>query len=201
MKKSDKDSKSGVKTNEITEKSTNKRRKFLAGITTGAAAAGVASTGNWVKPVVDNVILPAHAQTSSVMRIEGRIEEADEFSGYDGVVYNDGTHTLVQGNDDDASFNNFVQEYSALFQPVQGQSVSVNLDITADVVGPGDVSFDGAVSQTSSANTPVDGAMRASFSPVDVDLDGGTDASVVTVRGTIQADGYATRRITYTLRS
>lgn len=206
MKKTDKGATTGTKTNKIVEKSTNKRRKFLAGMTTGAAAAGVASSGNWIKPVVDSVVLPAHAQTSglstglSAIRLQSRIDEMDEFSGYDGVTYTDGTHTFDASNDDDNGFDNFTADYSALFQPVQGQSVSVNLDVNVDIQGPGSVDTDGILSQTSSANVPVDGAMRASFSPIDMDMSGGSDNTIVTVSGTVQADGYASRRVTYVLR-
>jgi len=194
---------SGAKKEEIQTKTVEKRRKFLAGLTASAAAAGMTSNGKWVKPVVDSVILPVHAQTSgnAAMALQARIEEADEFSGYDGVVYNDGT--TVFSIPDIANFSNFTHDYSALFQPIQGQSVSVNLDVNVDVTGSGgDFNIDGVLSQTSSANVPVDGAMRANFTAIDVDFDGGDNTnSVVTIAGTIRAQGYATRRITYILRN
>lgn len=42
------------------------RRQFITGVTAGTAAGiGVATVGQWVRPVVDYVSLPAHAQTSA----------------------------------------------------------------------------------------------------------------------------------------
>lgn len=201
MKKNDKESQSDSNASEISEKTTNKRRKFLAGITTGAAA-GMVSNGNWVKPVVDSVLLPTHAQTSGgVMQLEGRVGyqgDADEFNpieyGNTGKIFTDGTYPITS---DGTNFNNFNPTFSALFEPVQSQSVSVNLDVTADLAGTGDLGIDGSLSQTASANVPVDSSMRANFQEIGVDGDGLSSDSVVTVKGTINAEGYGTRRITY----
>lgn len=197
MKNDDKSSKTVTKKGNLQEKSINKRRKFLAGVTASAAAAGVASGGKWVKPVVDSVVLPVHAQTSgsNQMKLQSRITEASSFqSSIRDVTYTDGTYTFNDGGD----FDDFSTSYSALFQPIQDEAVSVNLDVNIDLTGPGDLNFDDSLSQTSSANLPVDGAMRANFTIIsDVDLDGTTDASVATIVGTIRADGYATRRVTY----
>ena len=52
---------------EKTETTVNRsRRKALKTIATGTAAAGaMALTGKWSKPVVDTIILPAHAQATN----------------------------------------------------------------------------------------------------------------------------------------
>jgi len=202
MKKNDKGSQSDSNASEIAEKTTNKRRKFLAGITTGAAA-GMVSNGNWVKPVVDSVVLPVHAQTSGsdVMQIQSVTTDGDEFDAYQGILHTDGTHAITI--DDAGSFSNFQANWSALFQPVQNQTVSVNLDVTIDVAGPGTTNApSNPLSQTSSANVPVDGAMRANFLSTDFGLSGGSDANTVTtVRGTVQAEGFGTKRVTYVISS
>ena len=191
---------SGNKNEVIQEKVIYKRRKFLAGITTGVAAAGMTSGGKWVKPVVDSVILPVHAQTSggsNDMKIEariGRIGDADEFEAYEGIRYTDGNYPITA--DGGVDYDNFQADFAALFTPEQAQSVSVNLDVTVDGVGGNSFGVDGPLSQTSSANVPAVDAMRASFAPVNVDSD---DTTTMTVVGTIRADGYATRRITYVI--
>lgn len=192
MKKNEKGGQSDSKTTEIAEKTTNNRRKFLAGISTGVAAAGVTSGGKWVKPVVDSVILPSHAQTSAgPMTLQGHVNGNEFDSNTAGTLFTDGTYPIT--SDEGADFDDFNADFSALFQPAQANSVSVNLDVNIDSVG-GDFNVDGALSQTSSANVPVDSTMRANFDPIDIDADG---ADTVTVVGTVRADGFATRRITY----
>ncbi|MEO0369281.1 MAG: hypothetical protein AAF197_10925, partial [Pseudomonadota bacterium] len=48
------------------------RRRAVKNILAGSGvAAGAAASGNWVKPAVNAVITPAHAQTSNVITIIG----------------------------------------------------------------------------------------------------------------------------------
>ena len=51
------------------KKSTDNRRKLLKSIAAGSGAivAGKTLPESWVRPVVDSIILPAHAQTSCVV--------------------------------------------------------------------------------------------------------------------------------------
>ena len=122
MKKNDKGSIPADKNSDLADKATNKRRKFLAGITSGAAAVGMASNGKWVKPVVESTVLPVHAQTSGgeAMLIEGAVD-GDEFNAYSGTTYTDGTYPLT--TDNTGGFDNFNPTFAALFQPDQGRNV------------------------------------------------------------------------------
>jgi len=53
------------------------RRRFVTAITAGTAA-GIGSrvAGKWVKPVVNSVLLPTHAQTSCTSTVQGRLIDA-----------------------------------------------------------------------------------------------------------------------------
>lgn len=197
MKKNDENSISADKRGDLADKTTNKRRKFLAGITTGAAAVGMASNGKWVKPVVESTVLPVHAQTSAAeaMTIQGAVD-GDEFGAYGGITYTDGTYPLTAASAN--QFNNFNPTFTALFQPDQGVNIPVNLDITINQNGAGDYDVSGPLSQTVTANKGGDTGQQASFQDVNVDANGLSDGAV-TVTGTTNAGGYMTRRITYTI--
>ena len=53
---------------DIQKLSASERRKAVKNILAGAAVGGAAATSKtWVKPVVDAVVMPAHAQTSSAV--------------------------------------------------------------------------------------------------------------------------------------
>ncbi|MEO0368510.1 MAG: hypothetical protein AAF197_06950 [Pseudomonadota bacterium] len=61
-----------VESTEQQEGTKSDRRRAVKNILAGSGvAAGAAASGNWVKPAVNAVITPAHAQTSNVITIVG----------------------------------------------------------------------------------------------------------------------------------
>ena len=62
------------------------RRKAVQKILAGTTIAGAAASGTWVKPVVDSVLIPAHAQTSLLFRLGGGVGG--------GIVQNKGPSVL-----------------------------------------------------------------------------------------------------------
>lgn len=166
----------------------NSRRKFVAGVTTGTAAAlGAATTGRWVKPVVDSVVLPAHAQTSGNLAssLVGRLvvtePDADD-PAYSKFSFGDGVHTVDGFNDtngiDDTHF-----EFQAEFQPPIDPAVEVKLEVQTD----GDFDFD-MQGFTRKANVSGSKVLET----VDSD-DAPDDAATIVARFT--APGYPTRKV------
>ncbi len=92
------------------KKSNDSRRKLLKSIATGSGAvvAGKSLPESWIKPVIDTVLLPAHAQASSFSCFAGSITSTtDETEGV--AILFDGETTcsliLVEGPDGGDSGN------------------------------------------------------------------------------------------------
>ena len=74
------------------------RRKLIKGVTAGGIAAGVVAPDKWHRPVVDSVLLPAHAQTTT--------EEEEERSSRPSTRYYTGEVDFVfEDSRDDGLFD------------------------------------------------------------------------------------------------
>lgn len=163
------------------------RRRFLSGITAGTVAGvGVSSGGKWVKPVVESVILPGHAQTTGVtstFRVKMIVDEPDtDVEAYRQMVFHDGTHTVDEFDDtndiDDPHFS-----FRAVFDPPLSEPVQVKMHLVTDT----DFDF-GNLTTDEKVSTKE----RAIFSTLDAD-DGADDPALVTA--TFSAPGFPTRRV------
>ena len=122
------------------KKSSESRRKLLKSIAAGSAVivAGKSLPENWTKPVVDSVMLPAHAQTSIICTID--------------ITY----AISVPGGDVDGSYSYNIYNYPGGWNEVPPVSVnfstSVNLTIPI-ALAPGQYE----VSAGASAQQTIDG--------------------------------------------
>jgi hypothetical protein len=86
------------------ERYTEKRRRLLKTIVTGGttAAGFSALPAEWKKPVVNTILLPAHAQTSSATTTASPLGDAPAFIQAVSFAYNlsgaDGTDGAISGN-------------------------------------------------------------------------------------------------------
>lgn len=164
----------------------NTRRRFVAGVTTGTVATLGATTGRWVKPVVDSVVLPAHAQTSAnfgsnlVARLVVTEDDADN-PAYSRFSFGDGSHT-VDGFDDANGVDDPHFEFLAEFQPPIDPPVEVKLKVQTD----GNWDFD---AQTFSRTGSVSSSKVLEALDSDDADDGGG------ILATFSAPGFPTRRI------
>ena len=145
------------------------RRKALG---TLAGLGGVAATQTtWVSPVIERVILPAHAETSGSFSVEVAVNEVDEsdFS----QTYNEGDYT-VQFGGDDAGIDDSSMQPRAFVNPGE----DVNLDTTH--VGDQSSAFDFVSSNAelpSDETVAADGGGTATFALLDADDGVRSDAS------------------------
>ena len=93
------------------KKSNKSRRKLLKSLAAGSSAIVVSKSlpGSWSKPVVDSVILPAHAQTTGCCDIAGTYCWSDQYSSLEITVNADGSimaaYTRNQPDQDPVSNN------------------------------------------------------------------------------------------------
>lgn len=161
----------------------NRRRALGAMAAGGAVVMGKNAPENWIKPVVDHVSLPAHAQTSAL----GTISAVMVISGDDdpdaALIYNVGEHVWTpgaQGVDDFEDADDAQFAFSAQLNPPG--SVPVTMTTVADT----DFDF-GDLNDTQDGTTDTGGSVR--FSTLDSD-DGPDDAA--TMRMSFSAPGYET---------
>ncbi len=180
--------KSDTKTIELLEKNHDKRRKFLASVTTGAVLAGAASGGKWVKPVVDSVILPTHAQTSLAVLEAAAQVAGNEFDAYVGIQYNaDGSYPLT--SDDSSGFDDFLVSMTAIFNPSQDAVMTVNMDVNVDgTYGSANIS---SASQSIDVAPGGIGSFGTEVDAVSIDT--------VNVNFAINSPGFTTRNITFNI--
>ncbi|GMR05890.1 MAG: hypothetical protein BMS9Abin25_0467 [Gammaproteobacteria bacterium] len=187
---SEKESKKAV-TDTANEKETlrkNRRRALGAMAAGGAVVMGKNAPENWIKPVVDHVTLPAHAQTSAV---GGTISAVMVISGDDdpdaALIYNVGSHVWTpgsQGVDDFEDADDAQFAFSAQLNPPA--AVQVTMSTVADT----DFDF-GDLNDTQDSISDPGGNVR--FSTLDSD-DGPDDSSLMRMR--FNAPGYQEAIIT-----
>lgn len=175
-----------------TSKSTraiDERRRALKKMTiAGGAAAVVGASGKWAKPVVDSVILPAHAQTSVTQQL-GDISAAwflgddapgsydtgitDTTTVTDGFLYDDGTDMLI----------------SATLTPAAAVAVTASFDFGTTTFGALDASLPTPTASADSGNVDF-----GTFEPTNDDF--GDTPGDGTVTLTLSAPGYNDKVIT-----
>ena len=182
------------KASETLEQDTRKaRRRTLAALGTGGVAALAKSNDTWVKPVVDSVILPSHAQTSlATFACQVRIEEVDVSGSADisfPIVYNQPGDYTVDGWTDGApnSIDDPAHTFSAQIIPPAAVPISMSYSI-----GPNDVSSeaDNYPSDQTVVADPTTGV--AFFQGLQYDSVGDDDVNIVL---TFAAAGFPDRTI------
>ena len=191
----------------IDQRRARTRRKLVKTLVAGGGVAASVPMlpRQWKKPIVDTVLLPAHAQSSPLGTI--RISTFVDGSG-DGAVsgpYNAGTHeitaAILAAEDDDDTYVNGIQA-TLVPPPAVPQQVSFSLvsDITHDntfnttataATGTGLAVFSDATDN----NEPSDGIdFRRTVSVADGDGDGNP---LVVATLTFDSPGYASAAITF----
>jgi hypothetical protein len=177
-----------------------KRRKFVTGLT-GTTIAGVASTqGKWVTPVVEKVMLPAHAQTTTGSTEPDIIVQLEvgggEFNELSQTTFNDGTHSINSDPASDAGAAFDIDDMSLDFDiQVLGSNevhqVSTDIDISYN--GTGDL-----ISNLNMGNSffigPSDWAGHAGDAEIDIDTPAADED--VTIVADFDVAGIGERSIT-----
>ena len=177
------------KTNEIGRQST-KRRKVLknAVVASGAVIAAKTVPSNWSKPVVDAVLLPAHAQTSAgTMEVNWVIGD-DAPGGSAGIM----NGTELVGSDflyDDGTSMSF----QALLTPPAAVDVSADIQISGTNFGAIDTPIS---TVTASADS---GLVNLGSDYSSTNSDWGDSPGVGSVTVTFKATGYENAVITLAL--
>ena len=161
-KPSDNSSPKGPELNE--EPIAGGRRKAVRSILAGSSITAVAAAGNWSKPVLDAVILPAHAQTSAVsVTLAGNVSSSPTAS-YTAPKQNSVLDFFVGSAY--AQTSGLDLGGACLTMAVEGNQFSATLEFVADPA----ITLDGTVS---------DGSFSAS-------------GSGVTISGTFVSDATST---------
>lgn len=179
--------------NKPEQRQSEKRRDVLkkAAAVGGVAVVAKAAPGSWTKPVVDSVLLPAHAQTSApaaLGKITGNWVIGDDAPG--GLAGIMGTE--VQGSDflyDDSTDFSF----QALLDPPAAVMVSADVAINGTNIGGIDAPIAPAMASADSGLAN----LGSGYSPVNDDW--GDTPGTGTVKVTFKAPGYEDDVVTLAL--
>ena len=167
-------SKKSSNTKRITDAGANFGRRRLLGSLAGGGAVGAFLIGGlpekWVKPVINSVVAPAHAQTSVILDLTCEVETFSLESGFG--VFTPAAGPVSGGDtvDFDSSFPNAVSVtlsgISATLSPTPlpvGEQVSLSIDVT-------NTTTDAVMADPSPAPVTPDGSGVAVFPDIDIDF-------------------------------
>lgn len=181
------------KKDKVISRQSDKRRKILknTAIATGAVAASKLVPSDWSKPVVDSVLLPAHAQTSEVVElgsIEGVWVIGDDAPGGTAGINNG----LTLGSAGDLYDDGTDFTFAAQLNPPAA------VEVTADIVNNG-ASFPGIDGDLDPTIASADSGVVnfGNFAPIGDNW--GEDSTPGTVVVTFKAEGYEDAVITLSL--
>lgn len=146
-------------TNSVQDKNVSSPRRDLMKVLAASGSAIVAGQSlpeNWSKPITDSVLLPAHAQTST-MTIIGRVVMSGDDAGDipNPITYDPGSYISSQA-DDDLEF----ALQATVFPPAA-------VTVSASVVAGGDLHSTAPLPVQTATSSAVDGI--ATFAPVTTD--------------------------------
>lgn len=169
------------------ERQARSRRDFVKKLAAGTAVAAGASQvlpKTWVKPVVDSVVLPVHAQSSQPGLITPRWVLGDDAPGGLVGITTGTTNATDVLYDDDTEM-----AFSATLTPAAAVTVTINVVRTGTTYGS-----DAFGTLTAVANGTTGAATFGTFAPPFGDF--GDTPGTGSIAATFSAPGYAPRTIT-----